>query len=218
MRDLYPGYDVLRKRNTPSWNAQTRAVIDKRLAVDPDAHRFFNDAEWLCLRAICDRITPQPAERRAGHVPVAALVDQKMHENHLDGYRHAPLPPMGDAWRRGLAALDAEARAAHGGAAFHALAPYEQDALLRKMEAGKFKDEAWGDMPAKTFFKQRVLSDVVKSYYSHPTAWNEVGWGGPASPRGYVRMDFDRRDPWEAAEAKPGREDEAYRENLRVDR
>ena len=31
MRDLYPGYDVLSKRNTPSWNEQTRAVIDQRL-------------------------------------------------------------------------------------------------------------------------------------------------------------------------------------------
>jgi hypothetical protein len=31
-------------------------------------------------------------------------------------------------------------------------------------------------------------------------------------------MDFDRRDPWEAAEAKPGREDEAYEENRLVGR
>jgi hypothetical protein len=29
-------------------------------------------------------------------------------------------------------------------------------------------------------------------------------------------MDFDRRDPWEAAEARPGHEGEAARENARV--
>jgi hypothetical protein len=29
-------------------------------------------------------------------------------------------------------------------------------------------------------------------------------------------MNFDRRDPWEAAEAKPGREQQALRENDRV--
>jgi hypothetical protein len=29
-------------------------------------------------------------------------------------------------------------------------------------------------------------------------------------------MNFDRRDPWEAAEAKPGGETEAARENARV--
>jgi hypothetical protein len=52
VRDLYPGYDVLSKRNTPSWNEQTRRVIDRRLAIDPDEHRFFSDAEWATLRAL----------------------------------------------------------------------------------------------------------------------------------------------------------------------
>ena len=73
-------------------------------------------------------------------------------------------------------------------------------------------------MPANGFFHHRIIQDIVSAYYAHPTAWNEIGWGGPASPRGYVRMDFNRRDPWEAAEAKPGHEEEAYRENLRVAR
>ena len=42
------------------------------------------------------------------------------------------------------------------------------------------------------------------------------GFGGPANPRGYVRMYYDRRDPWEAAEAKPGDEDKARKENQRA--
>jgi hypothetical protein len=33
MPERYPGYDVLRKRNSPSWNDQPRAVIDDRLAI-----------------------------------------------------------------------------------------------------------------------------------------------------------------------------------------
>ena len=53
-------------------------------------------------------------------------------------------------------------------------------------------------------------------YYSHPTAWSEMGFGGPASPRGYVRMELDRRDPWEAAESKAGGEAHALRENKHV--
>ena len=82
--------------------------------------------------------------------------------------------------------------------------------------AGELRNQAWGDMPCGLFFKARLLPDIVKTYYSHPTAWNEIGWGGPASPRGYVRLGADRRDPWEAAEAKRGREAKAYRENKRV--
>lgn len=105
MRDLYPGYDVLSKRNSPSWNEKTRSVIDQRLSIDPDAHVFFLDAEWLILRALCDRIIPQPVDRPR-LIPIAAMVDQKMHQNQRDGYRLAALPPMREAWRCGLAALD----------------------------------------------------------------------------------------------------------------
>jgi Gluconate 2-dehydrogenase subunit 3 len=215
MRDRYPGYDVLSKRDTPSWNEQTRAVIDRRLAIDPSERCFFDAAEWLTLNAVCARIVPQPADRPP--VPLAAMIDAKVHEQRGDGYRDAQLPPLDEAWRRGLKALDTEAMERHA-IHFQALAPEQQDDLLRAMEKGELKNEAWGDMPCKVFFKNRVLSDIVRAYYSHPTAWNEIGWGGPASPRGYVRMDFDRRDSWEAAEAKPGHEQQAYRENRRVGR
>ena len=71
-------------------------------------------------------------------------------------------------------------------------------------------------MPPATFFKQRMARDIVHAYYAHPTAWNEIGWGGPASPRGYVRMGFDERDPWEAAEVKDGDVEAARRKNRRV--
>jgi hypothetical protein len=71
-------------------------------------------------------------------------------------------------------------------------------------------------MPPAIFFKKRLLHDIATAYYAHPASWNEIGFGGPASPRGYVRMNYDRRDPWEAAEASPGHEEEARRENERV--
>jgi hypothetical protein len=69
------------------------------------------------------------------------------------------------------------------------------------MKDGGLKHSAWDGMSPAHFFKQRLLHDIVMAYWSHPIAWNEIGWGGPASPRGYVRMGYDERDPWEAAEA-----------------
>jgi hypothetical protein len=216
MRDIFPGYDVLTKRDTPSWNEQTRAVIDRRLEITKDKHTFFDEQEWRTLCALCARIVTQPADRE-DPVPVAALLDHRMLENDQDGYRDARLPNMQEAWRRGLAALDAEAHHRYG-AQFHELAEADQDELLHSAERGELNHPAWNGMPSDIFFHQRALSDVVRAYYSHPTTWNEIGWGGPASPRGYVRMDFNRRDGWEAAEARPGREEEARRENLRVGR
>ncbi|HEU0157010.1 MAG TPA: gluconate 2-dehydrogenase subunit 3 family protein, partial [Stellaceae bacterium] len=55
----FPSYDVLDKWDSPSWNEQTRAVIAKRLHQIPD-RRFFTETEWDTLRAICDRLIPQP--------------------------------------------------------------------------------------------------------------------------------------------------------------
>ncbi|MGH6943380.1 MAG: gluconate 2-dehydrogenase subunit 3 family protein [Geminicoccaceae bacterium] len=212
MHERYPGYDVLSKRHTPSWNEPTRRVIDARLAM-PREPRFFRPDEWQTLGAVCERIVPQPKHRAP--VPLAAMVDEKMHEDRGDGYRDARLPKMQEAWRRGLGALDEDARARHG-RRFHELSPAEQDALLTAMQKGELSGDAWGGMPCKTFFDERLVHDITGAYYAHPTSWNEIGFGGPASPRGYVRMSFDRRDPWEASEARPGREEAARRENRRV--
>lgn len=208
----YPGYDVLAKRDGPSWNEATRAAIDKRLAIR-NQPRFFDAAQWRTLAAVCARIMPQPADRPA--VPLPAYVDAKLADGQLDGYRYAVLPEQGEAWRRGLAALDAEARQRHG-ARFDELDSAIQDDLLTRMQRGELCCEAWGDMPCGPFFAHRVLPDITHAYYAHPTAWSEIGFGGPASPRGYVRLALDRRDPWEAAAADKDGPARARRENARV--
>ena len=79
MTGRFPGYDVLKKRNTLSWNEPTRRAIDKRVAVHPGP-RFFSAPEWLTLGAVCARIVPQPKDRPP--VPLPAYVDEKMFEDH----------------------------------------------------------------------------------------------------------------------------------------
>jgi hypothetical protein len=210
--ERYPGYDVLAKRQTPSWNDKTREVINHRLAV-PREPRFLSPALFAILDAACRRIIPQPADRPP--VPLAAYVDTKLYENKQDGFRYARMPEQGEAYRQGLAGLEEAAQAQHG-RSFAALAPAAQDDILTQAHQDKLSGGAWGAMPAKMFFEHRLMLDTVSAYYAHPTAWSEMGFGGPASPRGYVRMGLDRRDPWEAAEAKPGEEDRARWENTHV--
>ncbi|KAB0675612.1 gluconate 2-dehydrogenase subunit 3 family protein [Aureimonas leprariae] len=211
-RGRYPGYDVLDKRNTPSWNDRTRQVIDARLAVE-DTPRFFALEEWRTLRALCDRVAPQPAGRP--RVPVAALVDRQLAARKTKGFRLADMPQPWDAWRRALAALEEVALRDHG-RSFAMLTASDQDAVLQDLQHGKLTAAALDGMPPKNFWDAHVNHDVIGSYYSHPEAWNEIGWAGPASPRGYVRLDLDNRDPWEPTEAKPGREAQTERANKRV--
>ena len=209
----YPGYDVAAKRWSPSWNDKTRQVIDGRVAIHPGP-RYLARAQFAVLQALCDRILPQ--HDRAQPIPLAAYVDEKLHLDKRAGYRNARLPPLREAWTRGLDALEAEARAAYG-RGFAALDGGSQDRLIERLSKGELSDAAWGDMPPGLFFKDRVMSEIPRAYYAHPEAWNEMGFGGPASPRGYVRLDVDKRDPWEAVEAG-GDPAKARKANARVGR
>ena len=176
---------------------------------------LFLDAErFATADALCRRILPQPESPAAA--PLAAMLDAKLLDDAGDGTREADMPHMRDAWVQGLHALDASAHARHAGARFTALRPADQDALIRDMEAGRLDEPAWEGLSPAKFFKRLVLPDIPALYYAHPTAWSEIGFGGPASPRGYLRLEGGLRDPWEAAEATPGHEAKARAENQRV--
>lgn len=193
-------YDVLDKIDSPSWNEATRRVVRKRLGEIPP-RRFFDEREWLIAEAVAARIVPQP-DRPSSPVPIVPFIDARLHEKRGKGTRYADMPPAPDAWRRGLAAIDDESRTRFG-RGFGDLTAGEQDAILRRVQRGEVASALWDGLPPQRFFTTVLLDDIVGEYYAHPAAWSEIGFGGPASPRGYVRLGFDQRDPWEAEERQP---------------
>jgi hypothetical protein len=198
MNSPYPGYDVLAKWDSPSYDDTTRKVLSDRLDEVP-ARRFLTEAQWNLLEAVNARLLPQPD--RAQPIPITPWIDAMLEEENGEGFRHPDMPPMRDAWRIGMAGIDAEARAGHGGA-FCELDAAAQDATLRRIAGGQADPALWPGVQPVRFFVQLLLKTSAGIYYSHPDAWSEIGFGGPASPRGYVRMGMDQRDPWEA-EAAP---------------
>jgi antitoxin (DNA-binding transcriptional repressor) of toxin-antitoxin stability system len=126
----YRGYDVLAKRDTPSWNDATRRAIDARLQVAATAPRHLDAAQFATLGAVCARIVPQ-RQGDAGGVPTAALIDARLASDEGDGFRDARLPSLRAAWRIGLAALDTMARHAHA-RPFAALDAHAADAAARR--------------------------------------------------------------------------------------
>jgi hypothetical protein len=205
LRTPYRDYDVLTKWDTPSWDDQTRHVIRKRLSEIPE-RRFFTDAEWKTLESICARLLPQPD--RSNPIPIVPWIDEKLHYDRRDGFRYDDMPPLQEAWRLGLEGIEDESRRQFG-AEFRSLPEAEQDIVLSTIQAGNVAGEVWARLPAQRFFTTVLLKEVVGEYYAHPAAWSEVGFGGPASPRGYVRLGMNQRDPWEAREAA---ERETHRE------
>jgi hypothetical protein len=177
----YPDYDVL--ANAENWDAATRAIVESRLG-DPPPMRFFTESEQPTLRALCDVATAQDAEPR---VPVAEMVDEKLADGRLDGFRYADMPPDPDTWRLVLRGLDESARASSGAESFAACATKEQEAIFAAFVAATLHGGAWDQLNVSRAFSV-CMRAILAAFYSHPWAWNEIGYGGPAYPQGYMRM------------------------------
>ena len=197
-RSPYPDYDVLDKWSSPDWDEQTREAIGKRLLEVPELC-FFTIPERRTLEAVVARIVPQPERSAAERVPILPWIDRKLHEDQRDGFRYDGMPPQREAWRCGLAGIEETARALFDGE-FGDLDACSQDEVLRRIERGDPPGITWATLPAGRFFTSMLCLTIVKTYYAHPSAWSEVGYSGPSSPRGHMRIWEGGVDPWEAHE------------------
>jgi hypothetical protein len=187
----YPDYDVLSQAG--HWDEVTRRVVLERVANVPEI-RFFTPEEARTLRAFCDVVMAQDAEPK---IPVLELVDQKLFEGKLDGFRFEDLPQDPQTWRLVARQLDATAaaRGADGG-----FAGAEEELQLEIVEAFSKGQLEWDGIPVGRAFSV-VTRTILSEFYSHPWAWNEIGFGGPAYPRGYARLGAGQREHWEGAAA-----------------
>ncbi|MGH7448551.1 MAG: gluconate 2-dehydrogenase subunit 3 family protein, partial [Longimicrobiales bacterium] len=182
------------KRDSPSWNEQTRNVIDHRLRDVPLRHFFLAD-EWELLEAVCARLLPQP-DRGTDAIPIVPWIDDRIHRGTGENFRRVGTLPEPQRWRVGLAALQHESLLRHD-LSFTRLTPADQDSVLRHVQKADVVSQLWQAVAAQDFFNE-LLTSAVDVYYAHPAAWSEIGFGGPASPRGYVRLAIGHADPWEA--------------------
>ncbi|MCC2274425.1 gluconate 2-dehydrogenase subunit 3 family protein [Streptomyces sp. ET3-23] len=183
----FPGYDVLAQTGT--WDATTQAVVLARTARQPEM-RFFSLAEEAVATALFDHLLAQWDDPR---VPVLEMVDARLAEMQTDGWRYADMPEDDAAWRLSLKALDDDAHARHD-RPFAELPRVEQAQLIQAVhDTG---GDRWHGMTASRVWGLWTRYTAT-AFYSHPWAWNEIGFGGPAYPRGYLRLGLDRREPWE---------------------
>jgi Gluconate 2-dehydrogenase subunit 3 len=177
----YPDYDVLASADT--WDRATREVVTKRLDLSGPL-RFFTAQEEPTLRAFCDVVTAQDSEPR---VPVAEMVDDKLGAGRLDGYRYAGMPRDPDTWRLVLRGLDEVAASRYGRDTFAACDLQAREAIIGGLADGSLSGGAWDGLDVSRAFSV-CMRAILEAFYSHPWAWNEIGYGGPAYPRGYMRL------------------------------
>ncbi len=68
-------------------------------------------------------------------------------------------------------------------------APHEvQHDVVQAFSDGRASRRRCGTSCRRTQAWSVVMRAVLSAFYSHPWAWNEIGFGGPAYPRGYARL------------------------------
>lgn len=197
---FYPGFQTLSQQ--AFWDEATRKVVLDRVQNVPPI-RFFTAEELPLLEAVCARMLPQDDRDAAHRIPVANYIDERLYAGRIDGYRYDDMPPDGDAHRLGLQGIEAIAQHLYG-ESFVALEPRLQEEVLATIHrdeppAGK---DIWQRMPPDRYWSL-LVGDVVSAYYAHPYAWDEIGFGGPAYPRGYFRLE-GKPEPWEVEERRYG--------------
>ncbi len=194
----YPDYRTLDQRMY--WDAHTREVILDRVHNVPPI-RFFTEAEARLAEAVSNRILPQDDREEALRIPIVPWIDDRLYRNSTDGYRYENMPPDREAWRMGLQAIDEMARHLHG-RGFLEIGARAQDELLVAIHDGSPPPHAvWSQMPVERLW-MLIVQDCVTAYYSHPYAWDEIGYGGPAYPRAYMRLERGDPEPWEVEEQR----------------
>ncbi|MDM4719576.1 gluconate 2-dehydrogenase subunit 3 family protein [Micromonospora sp. WMMA1363] len=185
----FPGFDALSQQR--HWDPVTTGVVLERISNLRD-FRFFNPDEQAIATVLCDRLLGQGGN---GRIPVAAMIDARLAESQTDGWRYADMPEDGQAWRDTLAALREDGFASAG--------EKEQNALIQAVQdAG---DADWHGLPAARVWSLWTRY-ACTAFYAHPDAWSEMGFPGPAYPRGYKNTGVDRREPFEVVDTRPDEE------------
>jgi Gluconate 2-dehydrogenase subunit 3 len=191
----FPGFDVLSQ--TGRWDPVTADLIAARIG-PPQPPQFFTATEQAAAAALLNQLTGQCDEPL--EVSIVEMVDARLAAGETDGWRYADMPEDGQAWRDTLGYLDKDAHA-RCGTSFADAAEADQQAMIQSVQDGA-DDGAWHGLPATRVWSLWTRY-ACTALYAHPRAWSEIGFPGPAYPRGYKNAGVGRREPFEVADARP---------------
>lgn len=192
-RGRFPGFDVMSRAR--DWDPATASVVQDRLRA-PEPPRFFTLAEEAAADALFDELL---ALAPGDGVPITTAVDARLAEARTDGWHYAGMPDDGETWRRSLAGLDADARTRYDTAFADCSGDRRHEVVSAVQRAG---ERSWHEFVAIRIW-QLWMRYACTAFYAHPLAWNEIGFPGPAHPRGYAALGVGKRERFEVADARP---------------
>lgn len=192
----FPGFDVMNE--SEHWDDATKAVIVDRTHSLPPI-RFFTPTEEAAATALFDQLMDQRSGSDDDRIDLLRTIDRRLTEHETDGWHYDTMPTDEDAWRQTLAHLDSDATEAHG-CVFAECSWDDQHALIHTIHDSDEKD--WHGLPRKEVWSLWTRY-AATAFYAHPAAWNEIGFSGPAYPRGYKNRGVNKLEPYEVHDARP---------------
>jgi hypothetical protein len=199
--ERFPGARILDQAR--HWDRATRDVVMDRVNHVPRTGNL-PAAALETLEALCEAVIPQQDRPRERRIPIVPWIAERIATRAPEGFRFDDMPPLDLAWRSGLDGLNETARALFG-RSFSALETAARHVVLDAVRSGAATGETWRRMPARRWWIYVALREILGVYYAHPLAWDEIGFGGPAFPRGYASLNHGAREWWESAEDKAAR-------------
>jgi gluconate 2-dehydrogenase subunit 3-like protein len=188
----FPGFDVTGQAE--HWDQVTQDLVLSRL--EAPQRTFFNAQERVIARPLLNLLTGQQNDPR---VPVLEMVEARLAARETDGWRYADMPEDGQAWTDTLSYLDEDSRARCDRP--FAEAP-EQDQLQLIQAVQDLGSDDWHGLNAARVWSLWTRY-ACTALYAHPLAWNEIGFPGPAYPRGYKNAGVDKLEPFEVRDTRP---------------
>ena len=195
LESLYPDYDVLALQD--EWDANTRQIVKQRLG--PFEFKLLSHWQQGMIKALARQLACEGRDEVLTWI--AFHVETELGKPQGEAQRKPGIPPRKELILAGLDALDnwAKAKFFKG---FLSLKEAQQLEFLQLLEVGGLpQEEGWDVERQKELFK-KLAGLIITAHYSHPWVWSEIGYGGPAYPRGYVRVELGRVDPWEPKQAE----------------
>lgn len=187
---LYPDYDVFALQD--EWDAHTRQIVGKRLG--PFQFKLLTPEQQDLIKAVARQLAYEHREEVLTWI--AAHVDEQLLSPLGEAQRRPGVPPQKELILSGIEALNSWAKEKFF-KGFQSIRQEQQLEFLQLLEVGGLpQDHGWTVEKQKELFK-KLTGLVISAHYSHPWVWSDIGYGGPAYPRGYVRVELGLTDPWE---------------------
>jgi hypothetical protein len=189
-QSYYPSYDVLTERE--NWDSVTQNVITDR--TNPARENYFSPEDKELLINLLPYLFPSHLGELS--IDVITLFENRCANGKVVGY------PLGSKLKKlqiihlGLENMQKQLYTQYE-TSFSNLTEDMKKKFIEDIQQNIGYLNIWEQVNPSLFFKT-LMKELVQLVYSDPSIWSDIGYGGPAYPRGYYAFGPEQFDSWEA--------------------